>query len=132
MSCSQSKTNLVQLNPLQSVQTKLFQPNPFQSVQKQIILNKFIAIRPKPIFLNQVHCSQLKPILTLNRGSLVNSTFLTIFFIPSSYTLFCFLYFSRIHIWSRTIQFLLRDATLSHMVKECRKLFSSFLCSNKN
>jgi hypothetical protein len=27
--------------------------------------------------------------------------------------------------------FLLPDATLSHMVKECRKLFSAFLCSKK-
>jgi hypothetical protein len=26
---------------------------------------------------------------------------------------------------------LLPDATLSHMVKECRKLFSAFLCSKK-
>jgi hypothetical protein len=27
---------------------------------------------------------------------------------------------------------LLPDATLSHMVKECRKFFSSFLCSKKS
>jgi hypothetical protein len=27
---------------------------------------------------------------------------------------------------------LLPDATLSHMVKECRKLFSSFLCGKKS
>jgi hypothetical protein len=27
---------------------------------------------------------------------------------------------------------LLPDATLSHMVKECRKLFSAFLCRKKS
>jgi hypothetical protein len=101
-------------------------------------LNPETTSRQRPClssnFITYLSCSYSTPNCTWspNYSVLVSIVFNLFSFSPQSWPS-SFLYLSTLIVATglRTIQFLLPDATLSQMVKECRRLFSAFLCSKK-